>query len=152
MGTNQSVFVLILRWISAAIISPITVIVCFPLLEWIFGFIVKLFSFIIFWGTKIEIPLVYDLENMMQNIKSFILISCFSAVISLAIGGLIGGLIAPRNPIGKHYLFSLIGTVLCGGSIYFFWSSEHLLLSIIWAIAMSVGFIFYVGVAEDAEL
>lgn len=141
----------ILKWLMSALISPIIVIISFPILDWLVGFILKIFYFVVVFGSRFDIPPITEFDNKMADFKSFIFITCLSALISFGLGGYIGGKIAPTNKGGKRIIFTLTGILIGGVSVYNFWNSEHWFYSSVWVIAMIVGIIIYVGVAEETE-
>lgn len=57
----------ILRWVISAPISiAIWGLLCI-VIEWLLGWIFKILSFIMFWGTRYDIPPIFDWEHKLQD-------------------------------------------------------------------------------------
>ena len=134
----------LIRWIISLIISPLLLIPLYLLISWILEWVYRIFIFIIFWGTRYDMPHLFSFEKQVEDLKSFILITCISTIISSGLSGLIGGIIAPsNNPKILGTLYAIIILPITIYSSVIFWNNEHWFYSTLWVIDMLiVAFVF----------
>ena len=134
----------ILRWIISAPISIVILGILCTAIEWLLGWILKILYFVMFWGTRYDVPPIFDWEHKFQDFKSFIFITCLSTLISAGISGYIGGKICPKNhSAATTWLFGSAILPVIIFSCVTFWNTDHWFYSSVWIIDMIIlGFIF----------
>ena len=134
----------ILRWVISAPISIAIWGLLSIVVKWLLGWIFKILSFIMFWGSRYDVPPIFDWEYKLQDFKTFIFVTCLSTLISAGISGLIGGVICPKNhSVATTWLFGLTILPVIIFSCVTFWSTEHWFYSSVWILDMIIsGFLF----------
>lgn len=142
----------ILRWIISAPASIAILGLLYIVIEWLLGWTFKILYFIMFWGTRFDVPPIFDYEYKFQDFKTFIFVTCLSTLISAGISGYIGGLICPKNhSVATSCLFGAFILPILTISSITFWNTEHWFYSSVWILDMIiVGFLF-VGSATVAN-
>ena len=142
----------ILRWIISAPISIVILGLLCNVIEWLLGYIYKILYFIMFWGTRYDVPPVFDFEYELLDFKVFIFVTCLSTLISAGISGYIGGLICPRNnSVATSWLFGVIILPILIFSCIAFWNTEHWFYSLVWILDMILVGCLFVGCAYEAN-
>jgi hypothetical protein len=142
----------ILRWVISAPISIVILGLLCGVIEWLLGCIYKILDFIMFWGTRYDVPPVFDFEYEILDFKAFIFITCLSTLISAGISGYIGGLICPRNnSVATSWLFGVIILPILIFSCIAFWNTEHWFYSSVWILDMILVGCLFVGCAYEAN-
>ena len=142
----------VLRWIISAPISIAILGLLCIVVEWLLGWIFKILYFIMVWGTRYDVPPIFDYEYKLQDFKTFIFVTCLSTLISAGISGFLGGLICPKkHTVATACLFGLVILPIIIFSSVTLWDSEHWFYSSVWILDMIIlGFIF-VGSASAAN-
>ena len=105
-----------------------------------------------FWGTRYDVPPVFDFEYELLDFKTFIFVTCLSTLISAGISGYIGGLICPRNnSVATVWLFGVIILPILIFSCIAFWNTEHWFYSSVWILDMILVGCLFVGCAYEAN-
>lgn len=142
----------IFRWImSAPTAIAILGLLCI-VIEWLVGWLFKILYFIMFSGTRYDVPPIFDYENKLEDFKTFIFVTCLSTLISAVGAGYIGGLICPKNhSVATACLFGTIILPIIILSCVTFWDTEHWFYSSIWILDMIILGILFVGSAYVAN-
>lgn len=142
----------VIRWIISVPISIAILIPLYIAVEWLLGWVNKIVYFIMFWGTRYDVPPMFDFEYQVEDFKSFIFITCLSTLISAGISGYIGGKICPRKHVtATSWLFGIAILPLVIYSIVSFWNSEHWFYSTLWVIDMILFGVIFAGFAATAN-
>ena len=142
----------IFRWIISAPISiAIWGLLC-VVIEWLLGWIFKILSFIMFWGTRYDVPPIFDWEHKLQDFKSFIFITCLSTLISACISGFIGGLICPKNhSVATAWLLGIFLLPVLIFCCVVSWDTEHWFYSSVWILDLIISSCLFVSCASAAN-
>ena len=142
----------ILRWIISAPISIAILGLSWVVTEWLLGWIFKILYYIMVWGTRYDVPPIFDWEYKLQDFKNFIFITCLSTLISAGISGYIGGKICPKNhSVATSCLFGIAILPVIIFSCVAFWNSEHWFYSLVWILDMIMVGLVFVSCAAGAN-
>lgn len=117
----------ILRWIVYCPLSLAAFLAGLVIVPYLLGVIFKIMYFVMFAGTKYDMPPFFDYEYAIEDFKAFIFTTCLGTIISGGISGALAGSIAPKcsKPgiaIGL-YLVPMVALLVWLGVVY--WDSEH---------------------------
>ena len=142
----------IIRWIIS---TPIAIALFIGLsfaFAWLLGWLYKILYYVVCWGSRFDVPAIFDFQSNINDFKSFIFVTCLSTLLAAGCAGFIGGAICPpNNPKATTWLFSIVIIPVVLLWIVSFWSSEHWFYSIIWIIDMILAAILFVGAAFTAQ-
>ena len=142
----------IIRWIISAPISIVLLGLSCIVVQWLLGWIYKILYFIMFWGTRYDVPPIFDFEYEYRGFMNFIFITCLSTLISAGISGYIGGLICPKNhSVATAWLFGIGILPIIIFSCVAFWNTEHWFYSSVWILDMILVGCLFVGCAYEAN-
>ncbi len=142
----------ILRWIISAPVSIIIYGLLCIVIEWLLGWIFKILYFIMGWGTRYDVPPIFDWEYKLQDFKTFIFVTCLSTIISAVISGYIGGKICPKHhSVATACLFGTAILPIIIFSCITLWDSEHWFYSSVWILDMIMVGAFFVASAVGAN-
>ena len=141
-----------IKWIIAVPISLILLVLGAFILEWVLGWILKAIYFIMVWRSRFDTPGIFDFENKLEDFKSFIFVTCLSALISAFLAGYIGGKICPnKNSPVVPWLFGICVIPLLFFSCIVFWNSEHWFYSSLWILDMLLVGLIFIGGAQTGN-
>lgn len=117
----------IIRWILYVPIGIVSFLLSLYLVPYILAFLWKILYFVMFWGTRYDVPPLFDFEYTIEDFKAFIFTTCLGTVISGGISGAITGYIAPKSNYPgvatTIYAIPLVCVLVMFG--YAAWNSEH---------------------------
>ena len=115
------------RWVAYCPVSIAVFIGCLYFVPFILGWIYKIMYFIIFFGTKYDMPPLFEFEYNIQDFKFFIFTTCFGTIISGFVAGALAGYIAPKSsrPGIATVVFAIPLTGLLTRIGIIGWNTEH---------------------------
>jgi len=117
----------IIRWILYIPIGIASFLLSLYLVPYILAFLWKILYFVMFWGSRYDVPPLFDFEYTIADFKAFIFTTCLGTVISGGISGAIAGYIAPKSNYPgvatTIYAIPLVALLVMFG--YAAWNSEH---------------------------
>jgi hypothetical protein len=117
----------IIRWILYVPIGIASFLLSIFFVPYILAFLWKILYFVIFWGTRYDMPSLFDFEYTIADFKTFIFTTCLGTVISGGLSGAIAGYIAPNSKYPgvttTIYAIPLVCLLVKFG--YAAWNSEH---------------------------
>lgn len=142
----------VIRWIISTPIAIALFVVLSIIFEWLLGWIFKILYYVMFWGTRYDVPAIFDFDSKIQDFKTFIFVTCLSTLIAAGCAGFIGGSICPpNNSKATSWLFGIVIVPVVIYSILSFWSSEHWFYSSLWVVDMILAALIFVGAAATAQ-
>ena len=137
----------ILRWILYVPVGLASFILCLYVVPYVLAFLWKIMYFVMFWGTRYDVPPMFDFEYAIEDYKSFIFTTCLGTVISGGISGAIAGSIAPKTKYfgvaTTLYAIPMICLLVLFG--YSAWNSEHWFYSTCMEITLIIAGLFGIG-------
>lgn len=142
----------IIRWILYVPIGIASFLLSLYLVPYILAFLWKILYFVMFWGTRYDMPPLFDFEYTIADFKAFIFTTCLGTVISGGISGAIAGSIAPNSKYSgvatTVYAIPLVCLLVMFG--YVAWNSEHWFYSTCMEITLVItgfiGIVFAYGI------
>lgn len=138
----------IIRWTISGPIAIGLFLVLGIVFDWLLGWLFKILSLVMAWGTRYDTPNIFDFEAKISDLKSFIFGTCLAFLLAAACAGFVGGRICPpRNSKAAGWLMGILIIPIIAMSIVSFWNSEHWFYSILWIIDMALAATIFVSVA-----
>lgn len=138
----------ILRWIISAPLSLAMLVGGYFVTELILGWLVKILSVVMLWGSRWNISSGPQIDDF----KSFIFVTCLSTLIASGVAGYFGGRVPPeghKKAVGILYSLAVIPLLVLSAAS--FWNGDHIFYSIIWVLDMVAVYIIFISSAVYFE-
>ena len=145
----------IIRWTLYVPIGIVSFLLSLYLVPYILAFLLKILYFVMFWGTRYDVPPFFDFEYTIADFKAFIFTTCLGTLISGGISGAIAGYIAPKSnyPGVATIIYAIPLACLLAMFGYEAWNSEHWFYSTCMEITLIItaflGIAFAYGINSD---